>query len=107
MIERHAGIPLSSFDVYVSVMGGIKLTEPGADLPIALAIISAYADVPLRRTVAWGELGLTGEIRSVTRQALRRSESERIAASPILAPDGGATLLFEVLIECGLGTAVR
>ena len=107
VIERHAGIPLSSFDVYVTVMGGIKLSEPGADLPMALAIVSAYGDVPLRRTVAWGELGLTGEIRPVTRQALRRSESERIAASPILAPDGGAQLLFEVLIECGLGSAVR
>lgn len=107
IIERHAAIPLSGFDVYVSVMGGIKLTEPAADVPIALAIASAYADVPLGRTVAWGELGLTGEIRPVPRQALRRSEAERIGGSPIIASDGGADRLFEVLIECGFGSAVR
>lgn len=107
IIERHAAVPLSTFDVYVSVMGGIKLTEPGADLPVALAIASAYADVPLRRTVAWGELGLTGEIRPVSRQPLRRSEAERIGGTPIISPDGGAHRLFEVLIECGFGSAVR
>ena len=107
VIERHASIPLARHDVYVSVMGGVKLTEPAADLAVALAVSSSYADVPLRRTAAWGELGLTGEVRAVSRGALRRAEAERIGASPIIAPGEGVTRLFEVLIECGFGSAVR
>ena len=106
VLERHAAMPLRLHEVYVNVMGGIKVTEPGADLPIALAIASSYADVPLGRTAAWGELGLTGDIRPVGRSAVRRTEAERIGADPILTGDAKATRLFEVLIECGFGAAM-
>ena len=107
VIERHAAMPLRLHDVYVNVMGGIRITEPGADLPVALAIASSYADVPLGRTAAWGELGLTGDVRPVGRSSVRRTEAERIGASPVLSPDGEATRLFEMLIECGFGAAMR
>ena len=107
VIERHAAMPLRLHDVYVNVMGGIRITEPGADLPVALAIASSYADVPLGRTAAWGELGLTGDVRPVGRTSVRRTEAERIGASPVLSPDGEATRLFEMLIECGFGAAMR
>jgi DNA repair protein RadA/Sms len=107
VLERHAAMPLRLNEVYVNVMGGIKVTEPGADLPIALAIASSYADVPLGRTAAWGELGLTGDVRPVGRSAVRRTEAERIGATPILTGDQKATRLFEVLIECGFGASMR
>lgn len=107
VLERHASMPLTRHDVYVSVMGGIRITEPGADLPVALAVASAFADVPLRRTAAWGELGLTGDIRRVGRAAIRRAEASRVGADPIIAPGDGLTRLFEVLIECGFGAAIR
>lgn len=106
IIERHAAMPLRTADVYVSVMGGIRVTEPGADLPVALAIASSYADVPLERTAAWGELGLTGEIRPVGRSAVRITEAERIGATPILAAEQQSRRLFEVLIECGFGASI-
>ncbi len=107
VIDRHASIPLGNHDVYVSVMGGVRITEPGADLAVALAIASSYADIPLRRTAAWGELGLTGDVRPASRSSLRRSEATRIGADPILAPEQGTTRLFEILIECGFGSAIR
>ena len=110
VLERHAGIHLGRSDVYVSVMGGVRLTEPAADLAVALAVASASSHIPMHRTVAWGELGLTGDVRPANRSALRRAEAERIAAGPIIAPpvEGeSATRLFEVLVECGLGSAIR
>lgn len=107
VLERHSGMTVGRSDVYVSVMGGVRLTEPGADLAVALAIASSFVDVPLRTTAAWGEVGLTGDVRPATRTALRRAEAERIGADPIVAPGEGTTRLFEVLVECGLGTTVR
>lgn len=110
VLERHAGIHLGRSDVYVSVMGGVRLTEPAGDLAVALAVASASSHIPLHRTVAWGELGLTGDVRPASRAALRRAEAERIGAQPIVAPPSegdSATRLFEVLVECGLGSAIR
>ncbi|MGI9667875.1 MAG: DNA repair protein RadA [Acidimicrobiia bacterium] len=107
VLERHAAMPLRLHEVYVNVMGGIKVTEPGIDLAVALAIASSYADVPMGRTAAWGELGLTGDIRPVGRSSTRRTEAERIGANPIITGDEKATRLFEVLIECGFGASMR
>jgi DNA repair protein RadA/Sms len=87
VLERHIDLPLHEFDVYVSVMGGFKITEPAIDLPVALAVASAYAEWPLARTAAWGEVGLTGDLRPVSRSGLRRSEAQRLQASPAVCPD--------------------
>lgn len=104
VLERHLAIPLRRHEVYVSVMGGLKVTEPAADLPIALAIASAYFKVALHRIVAWGEVGLTGDVRPVPRPAIRRSEVERIDAGPIISPDEGVTRLMEAIASSGLLT---
>ena len=103
VLERHLSLPLRKYDVYVSVMGGIRITEPAADLPLALAIASAFMDVPLGRTAAWGEVGLTGDVRPVTRPALRRSEVERIAAGPIVDRDSGVERIVDAMLASGLG----
>lgn len=78
VLERRAKIPLQSADVYVSTVGGITITEPGADLAIALAIASAARDIALPSTlVAVGEISLSGEIRAVTAAAHRVAEARR------------------------------
>jgi DNA repair protein RadA/Sms len=107
VLERHAAVAVGRHDVYVSVMGGVRITDPGGDLPVALAIASSFADVPLGRTAAWGELGLTGDVRPVARASVRRSEATRIGAHPVIAPGDGTTRLFEVLVECGFGAVIR
>ncbi len=102
VLERHLALPLRRFDVYVSVMGGLRITEPAADLAVALAIASAYTDMPLRRTAAWGELGLTGDVRSVPRPAVRRSEVERMSAGPIVDSDSGVRGILDAMLASGL-----
>lgn len=102
VLARHGGFSLRDREVYVSVMGGIKVAEPAADLPVALAVASAMTDVPLKRISAWGELGLTGDVRPVSRPAIRTGEIERISAGPIIAPSMGVKRLGEALERAGL-----
>jgi len=79
VLERRAGITLSSSDVYVSTVGGIRIHEPAADLAIALAIASAAKDIPLSpTTAAIGEISLAGEIRGVSQAAQRGHEASRL-----------------------------
>ncbi|WP_166985956.1 DNA repair protein RadA [Canibacter zhoujuaniae] len=79
VLERRAGVRLHDADVYVSTVGGVRLVEPGADLAIALAIISAAKNKPLPRALAVaGELTLAGEVRSVVAGAQRQKEAKRL-----------------------------
>lgn len=107
VLERHLGIPLRQHEVYVSVMGGIKVSAPAADLPTALAIVSAYFKLALHRTAAWGELGLTGDVRPVPRPNVRRAEVERIGAGPVIFPDGSIRRLMEAISAAGLLDSLR
>jgi DNA repair protein RadA/Sms len=102
VLERHLALPLRQYDVYVSVMGGIRITEPAADLAAALAIASAYTDVSLGRTAAWGELGLTGDVRPVPGPQIRRLEAERLSADPILDRDSGVEGILDAMLASGL-----
>ena len=68
VLEKRAGIPLGNQDAYVNVVSGIRLDEPATDLGIALAVASSYKNIPLPKDlVAIGEIGLTGEIRTVNK----------------------------------------
>jgi DNA repair protein RadA/Sms len=79
VLERRAGMKLNDKDVSVSTVGGVKLSEPGADLAIAIAIASAFSDKPIAHTVAaFGEISLAGEIRPVTGAKQRDSEASRL-----------------------------
>ena len=96
VLERRAGIALSSADVYVSTVGGIRIHEPGADLAIALAIASAAKDIPLAATTAAiGEISLAGEIRQVTQAAQRASEAVRLGFTVLL--DQSHTTIAEAI----------
>ena len=82
VLERRAGFKLSDHDVYVSTVGGVRLTEPAADLAIALAVASAIKDKPLAENlVAFGEISLAGEIRAVSNSRLRANEASRLGYS--------------------------
>ena len=66
MLQRHGGIVLSGEDVFVNVVGGLRIGETSADLPVALAIASSFRDRPCReKLVSFGEIGLAGEVRPV------------------------------------------
>jgi len=85
VLERRAGLPLSGYDVYVSTVGGIRITEPGADLAIALAIASAYKDkaFPVTQAVI-GEISLAGEIRPASNAKQRVAEAKRLGFSTVI-----------------------
>jgi DNA repair protein RadA/Sms len=85
VLERRAGLALSSYDVYVSTVGGIRLTEPGADLAIALAVASAFRDKAFAvNQVAIGEISLAGEIRPAASPKQRVTEARRLGFSTVI-----------------------
>ncbi len=87
VLERRAGMALGTHDVYASVAGGLRIGEPAADLGIALAVASAFRGVALPSgTAAYGELGLSGEVRAVSARARRTNEARRLGFATIVAP---------------------
>ena len=85
--EKRAGMQLNLFDAYINVIGGLRLDEPGADLPVVLAIASSYRDTPIPSDlVAIGEIGLTGEIRSVSHMNQRLQEVARLGFKKCIIP---------------------
>lgn len=96
VLERRAGIKLGDKDVYVSTVGGVRLTEPAADLAIALAIASAANEKAIPHTLAaFGEISLAGEIRPVTSGKQRVAEAGRLGFSTRI--DAGAGSIREAL----------
>jgi DNA repair protein RadA/Sms len=92
VLTRHAGLPLGTADVFVNVAGGVRIDEPGADLGIALAIASAAKGVPVRDGLAaFGEIGLTGRLRSATQVDRRLEECRKFGYETVLGP-GSETL---------------
>lgn len=87
VLEKRLGRHFSTCDVFTNVIGGIRLDEPAADLPLALALISGLQDIPLDDSLlAFGEIGLAGECRSVDSAALRIKEAYKIGFSKIVLP---------------------
>ncbi|MBV8602593.1 MAG: DNA repair protein RadA, partial [Candidatus Eremiobacteraeota bacterium] len=91
VLERRAGMHLGGMDVYASVAGGLRVVEPGADLGIALAIASAFRNRALGpRTVAFGEIGLSGEVRRVSQASRRLAEARKLGFDEAIAYETGA-----------------
>jgi len=92
--EKRAGMKLNMFDAYINVIGGLRLDEPGADLPVVLAVASSYRDAVIADDlVAIGEVGLTGEIRSVSHMNQRLAEVARLGFKKCIIPKNGADKL--------------
>jgi DNA repair protein RadA/Sms len=91
VLGRHAGVKLSSYDVFVTIAGGIRIDEPAADLAVALAIASAQYDVPLPSGAAvFGEISLTGGLRSSSQSERRVAEAQRAGFDRIVVPSADA-----------------
>ena len=89
VVHRHLGARLSDADVYVSTIGGARVTEPAADLAIALAVLSAVENKSMPvGTIAIGEVGLAGELRAVTGLSRRLSEAARLGFTRAVVPAG-------------------
>ena len=89
VLERRAGAPVSRADCYVSTVGGARLTEPAADLAVALSLLSSAQEKPLPGgLIAVGEVGLSGDIRAVSGVARRLAEAARIGFDKAIIPAG-------------------
>jgi DNA repair protein RadA/Sms len=87
VLARHVELPVLGLDVFASVAGGIRVTEPAADLAVALAVASATTGVPLPADLAAiGEIGLAGEVRQVNNLPRRLEESARLGFTRVVVP---------------------
>lgn len=87
VLEKRCGYFFSNLDVYVNVIGGLKLYEPAADLTVALSLVSSLKDIPVDdNTIAFGEVGLAGEIRSVSHAEARVKEAARLGFKRCVIP---------------------
>jgi DNA repair protein RadA/Sms len=115
VLARHGGIGVGSADVFVNVAGGVRVDEPGADLAVALAVASAQRGVPLGGEAAtspvacFGEVGLTGELRSVAHPDRRLAEAAKFGLRPVIAPresGGGAAAVEAATLRQALRAAL-
>lgn len=90
VLEKRIGIPFSHQDVFVNVAGGVYLNDSSEDLAIAAALVSSFKDVPVgTKSVIIGEIGLTGEVRSVSAIEQRISEAQKLGFSSVILPASG------------------
>jgi DNA repair protein RadA/Sms len=88
VLQKRAGVSTGQHDVYVNLVGGLKVREPASDLAVAAAVASALRDQPIdQRTVCLGELGLGGELRRVQRIGPRLKEAERLGFTRVVLPE--------------------
>jgi DNA repair protein RadA/Sms len=88
ILEKHCGLSVSNYDVYVSVAGGFKIKEYSADLAVCLAIASSIKESPIgERVVAYGECGLNGEVRRVSQMKQRAKEARKLGYKTVISPD--------------------
>jgi len=131
VLGRHAGVGVGSADVFVNVAGGVRVDEPGADLAVALAVASAARGIvpgdegkpvasrasavtrqtkQMRPIACFGEIGLTGELRSVGHPERRLAEAAKFGLTPAIAPLGSGRKATEAAtlraaLEAALGAA--
>jgi len=108
VLSRHARVALGSADVFVNVAGGVRIDEPGADLPVALAIASAARGAAVKEaTAAFGEIGLTGRLRAATQAERRLEECAKFGLRQVVAPAGTPSGKLSILEAVTLGRAIR
>ncbi len=89
VLHRHAGLQIGGQDIFVNVVGGVRVLEPASDLAVALAITSSFRDHTLANDMAvFGELGLTGEVRPVQRGDQRIREAIKLGFTSMMVPEG-------------------
>jgi DNA repair protein RadA/Sms len=113
VLEKHLGLPLSRFDCYLAVAGGLEVEEPAADLGVAAAVVASYRDLTLPPgTVLIGELGLGGQLRPVSQLEQRLQEAARLGFRRAVVPRGSglgrlaASLELQLLEAGGVAEAL-
>lgn len=87
ILQKRLNLPLGSVDVFVNVSGGMKVSEPGADLAVALAVVSSFKNKAIAADVAvFGEVGLLGEVRAIGSGERRMKEAQRLGFKTVVAP---------------------
>lgn len=87
VLEKRNGVPLSGCDAYVNIAGGIRMTEPAVDLAMVLALVSSYKDIAIpEKTICFGEVGLSGEVRAVAMAQQRVMEAKKLGFQTCIMP---------------------
>ena len=87
VLEKKAGLQLSGCDAYLNIAGGLKVSEPALDLGMVLAIVSSFRNIPVSgKTIVFGEVGLTGEVRSVSQVKQRVAEAIKLGFEECILP---------------------
>ena len=94
VLEKRVGLPMSDCDAYVNIAGGIRIQEPALDLGIVLAVVSSFHNKPIdERTIAFGEVGLSGEVRSVSMAEQRIAEAAKLGFTTCILPKASEEML--------------
>ena len=94
VLEKRLGLHLGQCDAYVNIAGGMKIVEPAVDLALAMAIVSSFLNIPVDDSlIAVGEIGLSGEVRSVSQIEQRVSEAAKMGYGTCVIPEAGADRL--------------
>lgn len=97
VLEKRLNMPLSDQDAYVNIAGGIRITEPAIDLGIVLAVVSSYRNKAIDdKTIAFGEVGLSGEVRAVSQAAGRVNEAKKLGFKTCIVPFGCLDALKDI-----------
>lgn len=97
VLEKRLGLPLSNYDAYVNIAGGIRMNEPAADLGIVMAIVSSYKNHPVSDgTIVFGEVGLSGEVRAVTMPEQRVAEAKKLGFKACILPEVSVKTLGKI-----------
>ena len=94
VLEKRVGLPMSNCDAYVNIAGGIRMLEPALDLGIVLAVVSSFQNKPIdEKTIVFGEVGLSGEVRSVSMAEQRISEAAKLGFTTCILPKASEEML--------------
>lgn len=97
VLEKRAGIHLSNADAYVNIAGGIKMNEPAIDLGIVMALVSSFKNRPVdEKTIVFGEVGLSGEVRAVSMPEQRVAEAKRLGFETVIMPEVSINMVKEM-----------
>ncbi|HEU5090169.1 MAG TPA: DNA repair protein RadA, partial [Roseiflexaceae bacterium] len=103
VLSKRVGLPLFNQDVYVNIVGGLKISEPAIDLAVAVAIASSYRNQRVANDmVLVGEIGLSGELRNTSQTDRRLSEAAKLGFTRAVCPDGAVRTRIEGLVPTGV-----
>lgn len=97
VLEKRIGLPLSGYDAYINIAGGIRMNEPAVDLGIVMAIVSSYKNRPISDgTIVFGEVGLSGEVRAVSMPEQRAAEARKLGFKTCIMPEVSKGMLKNI-----------